>query len=192
MGNVQEIDRENKKVILKSKKVYPFDYLVICTGARHSYFGNDEWEKYAKGLKDINDALSIRETILMSFEKAEREKNIENKKTHLNFVIVGGGPTGVEMAGSIADIAYNHLTKDFRNFDTNDARIYIIEAGDRILPMFDEKLSNQAKTDLENFGVVVRCNERVTNIDKGFVKTNKDTIQTNNIIWAAGNQAEAY
>ncbi len=189
MGDVRTIDKTNKKIVLKSKKVFNFDYLVIASGARHSYFGNSDWEQYAGGLKTIKDAIRIRENILLSFEKAERESDPEKRKKFLNFVVVGGGPTGVEMAGSIADIAYQNLVKDFRNFSTNDARIYLIEASDKILPMFDEHLSEKARGYLADFGVIVRTNERVVDINKNHVETNKDIIETENVIWAAGNEA---
>ena len=189
MGDVRTIDKLNQKIVLKSKKVFEYDYLVIATGARHSYFGNDNWESHAGGLKTVQDALKIRENILVSFEKAERENDPVKRQKHLNFVVVGGGPTGVEMAGSIADIAYKNLVKDFRNFSTNDARIYLIEASNKILPMFEENLSDKARGYLADFGVIVRTNERVTNITSGCVETDKDSIDTENVIWAAGNEA---
>lgn len=188
MGEVKTIDKQNNRIVLKSKKVFDYDYLVVATGARHSYFGNDEWEQYAGGLKTIKDALKIREKILLSFEKAERELDPQKRQKFLNFVVVGGGPTGVEMAGSIADIAYQNLTKDFRNFSTKEARIYLIEASNQILPMFDQSLSDKARKYLGDFGVIVRTNERVTNITKHVVETSNDTIESDNIIWAAGNE----
>ena len=191
LGNVVTIDKENKKVILKSNKVFHFDYLVICTGAKHSYFGNNEWKKFSNGLKTIDDALDIREKILIAFEKAERENNEKTRQKHLNFVIVGGGPTGVEMAGSIAEIAYNNLAKDFRNFKTSESRIYLIEAGPKILPMFDNELSEKARLALIKFGVIVKTNDKVTNISKGIVETTSETIESDTIIWAAGNKASS-
>ena len=189
MGDVRNIDKTNQKIILKSKKVFEYDYLIIASGARHSYFGNDNWEGHAGGLKTVQDALKIRQNILISFEKAEREIDPVKRQKHLNFVIVGGGPTGVEMAGSIADIAYKNLVKDFRNFSTNDARIYLIEASNQILPMFDEELSIKARGYLADFGVIVRTNERVNNISSNTVETDNDVIETENVIWAAGNEA---
>ncbi|MEK9726508.1 MAG: NAD(P)/FAD-dependent oxidoreductase [Candidatus Margulisiibacteriota bacterium] len=189
MGDVRTIDKVNKKIVLKSKKVFEFDYLVVATGARHSYFGKTDWEQFAGGLKTVKDALKIRENILLSFEKAEREQDPEKRQRFLNFVIVGGGPTGVEMAGSIADIAYKNLVKDFRNFSTKDARVYLIEASNSILPMFDPELSEKARSYLSNFGVIVRTNERVQNITKVHVETQNDIIFTENVIWAAGNEA---
>lgn len=189
MGDVKNIDKTNKKIILKSKKVFSFDYLVIATGAKHSYFGKSEWEPFAGGLKTISDALSIREKILIAFEKAEREMDPKKRQKHLNFVVVGGGPTGVEMAGSIADIAYNNLIKDFRNFSSKEARIYLIEASDQILPMFVEQLSTKARHYLAKFGVIVRTNERVLDITNQSVTTKNDVIEADTIIWAAGNEA---
>jgi len=189
MGDVKNIDKTNQKVILKSKKVFSFDYLVIATGAKHSYFGKNEWEPFAGGLKTISDALNIREKILIAFEKAERETDPKKRQKHLNFVVVGGGPTGVEMAGSIADIAYKNLIKDFRNFSSKEARIYLIEASDNILPMFDGELSTKARHYLAKFGVIVRTNERVLDITKQSVTTENDIIEADTIIWAAGNEA---
>ena len=189
MGDVIAIDKQAKSVTLSSEKIYHYDYLIIATGSRHSYFGKNEWEPYAQGLKTVNDALQIRQRILMAFEKAEREDDIQKRQRHLNFVIVGGGPTGVEMAGSIADIAYHNLVKDFRQFSTKDARIYLIEACDRVLPMFSQKLSEDARRYLSDFGVIVRTHERVTAITDGVVETENDRIESDNIIWAAGNEA---
>ena len=162
---------------------------MIAAGARHSYFGNNDCEPFACGLKTIDDELFIREKILLSFEKAERETNPKKRQKYLNFIVVGGGPTGVEMAGSIADIAYKELTKDFRNFNTEQARIYLIEASSKILPMFSDALSEKAQEYLRRFGVMVRTSESVTNITKGQVTTTTDVIDSANIIWAAGNQA---
>ena len=189
MGDVQTIDKKNQKLVLKSKKIFKYDYLVVATGAKHSYFGNTEWEPYAGGLKTIQDALGIREKILIAFEKAERELDPIKRQKHLNFVIVGGGPTGVEMAGSIADIAYKNLIKDFRNFSSNEARIYLIEASKQILPMFEEQLSNKARKYLSDFGVIVRTNEKVINITRNQVETENDIIEADTVIWAAGNEA---
>ncbi len=189
MGDVKTIDKKNKKIVLKSKKVFDFDYLIVAVGAKHSYFGNSEWEPYAGGLKTIQDALDIREKILLAFEKAERESDPKKRQKHLNFVVVGGGPTGVEMAGSIADIAYTNLIKDFRNFSSKEARIYLLEASNQILPMFEESLSIKARQYLADFGVIVKTNERVTNITKNHVETINDTIEADTVIWAAGNEA---
>ena len=189
LGEVKEINREIKEITLDSKEIVSYDKLIISAGSSYSYFGNNEWAKFSKGLKVINDALDIREKILKAFEKAENEKDENIRKKYLNFVIIGGGPTGVELAGSIAEIAYKNMTKEFRNFNTSDANIYLIEAGERILPTYSESLSNKSYKYLTDFGVRIRIKERVVNIEEMCVTTDKDTIETDNIIWAAGNEA---
>ncbi len=189
LAEVREINRENKEVILDSKEVVNYDKLIISAGSSYSYFGNNEWANFSKGLKVINDALDIREKILKAFEKAENEKDENIRKKYLNFVIVGGGPTGVELAGSISEIAYKNMTKEFRNFNSSDANIYLLEAGERILPTYSERLSEKSYKYLTDFGVKIRIKERVVNIEEMCVTTDKDTIETGNIIWAAGNEA---
>ena len=134
LAEVREVNRENKEIILDSKEVVSYDKLIISAGSSYSYFGNNEWSKFSNGLKVINDALDIREKILKAFEKAENEKDENLRKKYLNFVIVGGGPTGVELAGSIAEIAYKNMAKEFRNFNSSDANIYLLEAGESMLP----------------------------------------------------------
>jgi NADH dehydrogenase len=189
LAEVKEINREIKEITLDSKEVVSYDKLIISAGSSYSYFGNNEWAKYSNGLKVINDALDIREKILKAFEKAENEKDKNIRKKYLNFVIIGGGPTGVELAGSIAEIAYKNMTKEFRNFNSSDANIYLLEAGERILPTYSESLSNKSYRYLTDFGVTIRIKERVVNIEEMCVTTDKDTIETDNIIWAAGNEA---
>ena len=189
LAEVKEINREIKEITLDSKEVVSYDKLIISAGSSYSYFGNNEWAKYSNGLKVINDALDIREKILKAFEKAENEKDKNIRKKYLNFVIIGGGPTGVELAGSIAEIAYKNMTKEFRNFNSSDANIYLLEAGERILPTYSENLSNKSYKYLTDFGVTIRIKERVVNIEEMCVTTDKDTIETDNIIWAAGNEA---
>ena len=189
LAEVKEINREIKEITLDSKEVVSYDKLIISAGSSYSYFGNNEWAKYSNGLKVINDALDIREKILKAFEKAENEKDENIRKKYLNFVIIGGGPTGVELAGSIAEIAYKNMTKEFRNFNSSDANIYLLEAGERILPTYSESLSNKSYRYLTDFGVTIRIKERVVNIEEMCVTTDKDTIETDNIIWAAGNEA---
>ena len=189
LAEVKEINREIKEITLDSKEVVSYDKLIISAGSSYSYFGNNEWAKYSNGLKVINDALDIREKILKAFEKAENEKDKNIRKKYLNFVIIGGGPTGVELAGSIAEIAYKNMTKEFRNFNSSDANIYLLEAGERILPTYSESLSNKSYKYLTDFGVTIRIKERVVNIEEMCVTTDKDTIETDNIIWAAGNEA---
>ena len=189
LAEVIGINRENKEIILDSKEVVSYDKLIISSGSSYSYFGNNEWAKFSKGLKVINDALDIREKILKAFEKAENEKDENTRKKYLNFVIIGGGPTGVELAGSISEIAYKNMTKEFRNFNSSDANIYLLEAGERILPTYSESLSQKSYKYLTDFGVKIRIKERVVNIEEMCVTTDKDTIEADNIIWAAGNEA---
>ena len=189
LGEVVDINKEKKEIILNNNEKINYDQLVISTGSSYSYFGNDQWAKYSKGLKDINDALDIREKILKAFEKAENEHNERLRRKYLNFVVVGGGPTGVELAGSIAEIAYKNIQKEFRNFSSRDSNIYLIEAGSKILPTYSNKLSNKASKYLKSLGVTIRTDERVEDIKEMLVTTDKDKIETDNIIWAAGNKA---
>lgn len=189
MGDVAKIDKQNKKVILNCSKEIPYDYLVVCTGAHHSYFGNDQWEQFAPGLKTLKDALNIRESVLLSFEKAERQDSHEEAEKYLHFIVIGGGPTGVEMAGAIAEIAHNTMFKNFRRIKPEKSKIYLIEAGPRILPPYPPSLSERAKKDLEKMGVKVMTNTMVTNVEKEGVQTKEGFIKARNIIWAAGNQA---
>jgi len=191
MGEVASIEKENRCVVLRNGDRLGYEYLIVALGARHSYFGHDDWEKYAPGLKTLNDALSIRERILLSFEKAERCDSISEAKKYLNFVIIGGGPTGVEMAGAIAEIAYETLLKNFRRIDTTKTRIYLIEGSPTILPVYPEKLSNKAKGYLEYFGVTVITGKRVTNVTREGVTFEDSVIPAENILWAAGNQASS-
>lgn len=189
MGTVEKIEKENKRLILASGDIVSYDYLVVAAGASHSYFGNDEWESFAPGLKTISDALKIREKILVSFEQAERTDSISEAEKFLNFVIIGGGPTGVEMAGSIAEIAHKTLFKNFRRINPGKSKIYLVEAAPRVLPPFPEKLSAKAKKALEKMGVRVVTGELVTNVTKEGAQVGDDFIPARNIIWAAGNQA---
>ncbi len=191
MGEVVKIDKENRHVILKNGDRVAYEYLIVALGARHSYFGNSQWEEFAPGLKTLTDALSIRERILISFEKAERCDSISEAKKYLNFVIIGGGPTGVEMAGAIAEIAHETLLKNFRRIDTTTTRIYLIEGSSNILPVYPEKLSQKAKGYLEYFGVHVITGKRVTNVTHEGVTVGDTVIPAENILWAAGNQASS-
>ncbi|MCX7997835.1 MAG: NAD(P)/FAD-dependent oxidoreductase [Leptospiraceae bacterium] len=190
LGEVQDINLEHSKVHLKNTTIQ-YDYLILALGAKTSYFGNEHWEKYAVGLKSLEDALKIRQKILLSFEKAEIQQNPEKARKMLKFVIVGGGPTGVEMAGAIAELAHHIIRKDFRFIDPALSEIYLIEAGPRLLPSFSEKSSLEAKKELEKRGVKVLLNTKVLNIDDKGVHTNNQTILTQNIIWAAGVRASS-
>ena len=189
LDEATDINREDKTVTISSGEKIKYDQLVVSTGSRHSYFGNDGWSEYSNGLKGINDALQIRERLLRAFEKAENEKNNEKRNKYLNFVVVGGGPTGVEMAGSIAEIAYKNMKEEFRNFKSSDANVYLIEATEKILPMYSDRLSGKAEKYLIDFGVQVRTNEKVIKIENDLVVTDKESIETDNVIWAAGNEA---
>ena len=184
-----DINRDEKTVTISNGDNIKYDQLIVSTGSKHSYFGNENWSKYSNGLKGINDALQIRERLLRAFEKAENEKNIDKRAKYLNFVVVGGGPTGVEMAGSIAEIAFNNMKEEFRNFKSSDANVYLIEATEKILPMYSDRLSGKAKKYLEDFGVEVRTNEKVVKIENDLVTTDKEDIHTDNVVWAAGNEA---
>lgn len=189
MGDVVTIDKEERAVILKNGERVGYEYLIIALGARHSYFGNDNWEVFAPGLKTLSDALKVRERILTSFERAERCDSISEAKKYLNFVIIGGGPTGAEMAGAIAEIAYDTMLKNFRRIDTTKTKIYLIEGHTHILPTYPPNLSLKAQRYLERFGVEVITGRRVTGISSEGVSVEDTFIPTHNILWAAGNQA---
>lgn len=188
LSDAHKIDRKNKIVILNDGEV-KYDYLIVATGTSHSYFGNENWKVFAPGLKTISDALCIREKILLSFEKAEKLSSSENINKYMTFVIVGGGPTGVEMAGAIAEIACKTMLKDFRNIDTAKTKIILVEAADKILGTYDEPLNTDAKKSLEALGVDVKLNTRVTDVKENGVKLDDEFIETVNVIWAAGNEA---
>ncbi|MBI1939085.1 MAG: NAD(P)/FAD-dependent oxidoreductase [Ignavibacteriales bacterium] len=186
MGEVNRIDTSSKKVFLNGD-AFDYDYLITAVGSRHSYFGNDKWEKFAPGLKTINDALKLREKILLSFEKAERLNDEKEIKKQMTFVIVGGGPTGVELAGAIAEIARVTMLKDFRKINPAKTKIILVEALDRLLTAFDRQLSAKANESLEELGVTVLLNRRVVDINERGVQFENEMIETPNVIWAAGN-----
>ncbi len=185
MEEVQGIDPE-KKVLHTQYGEITYDYLVIATGATHSYFGHDEWSKFAPGLKRIEDATRIRRSILIAFERAELTQDQEQQRRLLTFVIVGGGATGVEMAGAIADVAGQTLAADFRRIDPRSARIVLVEAGPRLLPTFPPSLSNYARRTLTRSGVEVRTDTLVTNCDANGVDLINGRIDAGTVIWAAG------
>lgn len=189
MGDVVQIDKTTRTIIMGNGEKIHYDYLVLAVGARHSYFGNDAWEPFAPGLKTVKDALTIREDILISFEKAERIDSISEAAKYLNFVIIGGGPTGVEMAGAIAEIAHKTMFKNFRRIKPEKSKIYLIEATSHILPMYPPKLGAKAQSYLEHMGVRVITGKRVTNITEDGVQVEETFYPCRNIIWAAGNQA---
>ena len=186
LGKVIAVDKVNKSVSLEDGDSIPYDYLVLAPGAKYNYFGNDAWEKHAPGLKSLSDALQIRERILLSLEKAERIDNLEARKPYLTYVVIGAGPTGVEMAGSIAEIAKRNMMRDYRNFNKNETTIYLVEAAGNVLNAFPEKLSNKALDTLNKMGVRVLLNSPVEEITANGVKLKNHFIETPNIFWAAG------
>lgn len=189
MSDVKAIHKDQRSIETAKGEMIPYDYLVVAVGASHSYFGNDQWAPLAPGLKTISDALDIRERILLSFEKAERLDSIEEAAKFLNFVIVGAGPTGVEMAGAIAEIAHKTMFKNFRRINPKKSKIYLIEGAPRVLPPYPETLSYKAKFALEKMGVKVMTDKIVTNITEDGVHIGDEYIEARNVIWAAGNQA---
>ena len=192
LGSVVGADPARKTVSIDyggRRGELPYDFLVLATGAGHDYFGNDAWEAFAPGLKTVEDALSIRERLLMAFEMAEMSTDPAERDAKLTIVIVGGGATGVEMAGSIAELARAALVRDFRRIDPRHARVFLIEAGPRVLPAFPEKLSAAAKASLEGLGVTVRTDTRVTGCDADGVTLGDERIAAATVIWAAGVKA---
>jgi NADH:quinone reductase (non-electrogenic) len=190
LGSVTGIDVAGRAAILRDRKV-SYDYLIVATGARHAYFGHDEWAAVAPGLKKIDDATRVRRKILIALERAEDEEDAQERRRLMTFVVVGGGPTGVEMAGAIAELAKVALAMDFRAIDPTMSRIILIEAGPRVLPAFPERLSAVAKRSLERLGVEVRLGVPVTDCDAGGVKVGAERIESRTIIWAAGVAASA-
>ncbi len=186
---VDAICTEERKVVIRNKDAIEFDYLVIATGARHSYFEHKEWEKYAPGLKTINDALKMRERMLLSFERAEVTEELDKRNAYLTFVIVGGGPTGVEMAGAIAEIARKTMLEDFRKILPEKTRVLLVEGRERIIPTYSPHLSQKAHESLKRLGVEVWVNSEVTDITSDGVRIGDAWIHTPNVIWAAGNSA---
>jgi NADH:ubiquinone reductase (H+-translocating) len=183
------IDASNRRLILSDGSI-EYDTLVVSTGSSHQYFGHDEWEKFAPGLKTIEDATDMRRRILLAFETAEREPDPERLRAWMTFVIVGGGPTGVELAGALGEIANDTLRRDFRKIDPSDARIILVEGTDRILPGYPQKLSASARKMIERLGVTVRTGAMVTDVSKELVTIREgdrtETIPTRTVLWAAG------
>lgn len=189
LGEVIDIDADQRVVQVSCGEQYRYDYLVVASGTRHSYFGNDEWEQHAPGLKTVEDALEIRRRVLLAFERAERTTDPEERRAQLTFVVVGGGPTGVETAGAIAEIAFRTLTSEFRSIDSSTAQVVLLEAASRVLGAYPEKLSAKAETQLRDLGVEVRTGVTVTGIDDRAVETTGETIAARTVIWSAGNEA---
>jgi NADH dehydrogenase len=186
LGEAVGYDLEKRTVKMHDDSEVPFDYLIVAAGARHSYFGHDDWEDSAPGLKTVEDALEIRRRVLLAFEFAEREAILTGTHEPLNFVVVGGGATGVELAGAIAGIARQALAKDFKAINTKEARVMLYEGSDRILNSFSPELSARAKRDLEDLGVEVYLNSFVTDLKDGNVKVADKWVECDVAIWATG------
>jgi NADH dehydrogenase FAD-containing subunit len=185
MARVEGIDRQRRLVRLDDRTI-PYDYLVVATGSRHAYFGHDDWEPVAPGLKKIDDATQIRRRLLLAFEQAETCTDPIERRALLNFIVVGGGPTGVEMAGAIAELARHTLVDDFRAINPAEARVILIEAGPRLLPAFPESLSEEAKRALEKLGVEVILGRPVTDCSAAGVMVGEYAIPSRTVVWAAG------
>lgn len=192
LGKVIGVDTAARKVHIdtgRHRQDLDYDYLILATGARHDYFGNDAWEPFAPGLKTIDDAIALRESLLMAFEVAEMATDDAERDANLTIVVVGGGATGVEMAGSIAELAKAALVRDFRRIDPRQTKVLLVEAGPRLLPNFPENLSDAAARSLEKLGVTVRLNARVTNCEAGVVTVGNERIAATTVMWAAGVKA---
>jgi NADH:quinone reductase (non-electrogenic) len=186
LGEIVGVDVVARVVSIIGGRHVSYDYLVLATGARHAYFGHDDWEPLAPGLKRIEDATEIRRRILLAFERAENETDTDERRRLMNLVVVGGGPTGVELAGAIAELTRRALAKDFRNIDPRVARIILVEAGPRLLPGFPKDLSDDATRRLKQLGVEVRLSAPVTGIDSSGVEIGPARIEARTVIWAAG------
>jgi NADH dehydrogenase len=189
LATVTGVDTDKRCVTLDGGDTLPYDTLVLATGARHAYFGHDEWEPFAPGLKTLEDATTLRRRILIAFEDAERESDPVRRAALLTFVIIGAGPTGVELAGTIAELAHDTLPPDFRNIDTNTARVVLIEAGSRVLAGFPDELSAYAQRSLESLGVEVAFGQPVTECTADGVVYGDKKLEAKTIIWAAGVRA---
>jgi NADH:ubiquinone reductase (H+-translocating) len=190
LAEVNGIDLEKKlvRVDIPSREI-PYDFLILTPGSRHSYFGHSEWEEFAPGLKAVEDASEVRRRFLLAFERAEKAADLDNREANLTFVVVGGGPTGVELSGALQPIAREALYRDFRHIDTRKARVILVEGGPTILPSFPRELRDVALKSLEEIGVEVRTNSIVTGVDANGVSIGDERIESGTVLWAAGNEA---
>lgn len=189
LDEVHDVDADSNRVALASGRSLEYDWLILATGARHSYFGRDEWAAHAPGLKSIEDALAIRRKVLLALEQAENETDPERRKALLTFVVIGAGPTGVEMAGAIAELARRAVSSDFRSITPHCSRVVLVEAGKRVLSAFSGKLSDDAARSLADLGVEVRLGSAVFDVGSGYVQLSNELILARTIVWAAGVQA---
>lgn len=189
LGDITSVNTEIKSVSFSCGETLSYSHLIIAVGSTHSYYGNDSWAQSAPGLKTLSDAIKIQKTILSAFEKAERHQCIKKKTPHLTFVVIGAGPTGVELAGSIIEAATKTLKKEFRSINTKHTKVYLIEGSSRTLPSYDKQLSARALLDLQKLGCEVLLDSLVTNISKDSVTIGDKKIESHNIFWAAGNKA---
>ncbi len=186
LAEVSSIDRASRTVQLTDGGSVQYDHLIVAAGAQDTYFGHGEWAEYAPGMKSLEDALEVRRRVLFAFEEAEREEDAARRRAWLTFVIIGGGPTGVELAGSLSEIAHRALPRDFRRINTRDARIVLIEGQDRLLPAFSEHLGARARKDLESLQIEVRLGTRVSAIDAEGVLLGSERIPARTVLWGAG------
>lgn len=186
MDEVTGFDADAHRVLIKHGSELQYDYLIVATGARHAYFGHDDWERNAPGLKTIEDAVEIRRRVLLAFEQAEREAYLTGQHAPLNFAIIGGGPTGIELAGAIADIARDALARDFKAIDTTKARVMLFEGLPRVLSVYPEALSLKAEAQLKELGVEVHTNSLVTAIESNRIKVGEEWISASVTLWATG------
>jgi NADH dehydrogenase len=191
LAEVTGVDLQNRSVKMREAPPLSYDYLVVATGAENSYFGHDDWPRVAPGLKDLDDAVEIRRRVLLAFEAAEREPDPTLQRKHLTFVVIGGGPTGVELAGAIAELATFVLARDFRAIQSDATRVVLVEGGDRVLGGFETHLSHKAAESLAAMGVEIRTGLRVTAIDENGVSCGSERILASTVLWAAGVRGSA-
>jgi NADH dehydrogenase len=189
LGRVATVDAAGRVVVLADGARIPFDWLIVATGARHSYFGNEHWARHAPGIKTIEDALAVRRRVLLALERAETETDPDRRRALLTFVVIGGGPTGVEMAGAIAELARKSVSRDFRSITPRCSRVILVEAGPRLLPSFPDELSEAALRSIETLGVEVRLGMPVTAIDADGVRIGQAFVGSKTVIWGAGVKA---
>ncbi len=188
LSHVNQVDFERRRVVTHNSEL-PYDYLIVACGSSHSYFGHDEWEADAPALKTLEDAIEIRRRVLLAFEMAEQEQDAEKRQAWLTFVVVGAGPTGVELAGALGELRRHTLRREFHHIDTSRARIFLVEAGPRVLPMFDKSLAESARKELEKLAIQVLTGQPVTTVRNGSVELGPKKIVAQTILWAAGVKA---